>query len=128
MFGIFKLVVSWVTHLVYLMLRHIQSLLFNKQIYIHTSQVFTGIPPVYLLTPGANQEEDLQDLIKKGYIKPSSGTLEDFEEDEEGNREIESKTIDRGKIAYAIGTFQKTMNIAPPDINVSGFGIYARQK
>lgn len=92
------------------------------------ANLYTYFPSIYWNTAclsidaGANQEEDLQDLMKKGYIKPSVGTLEDLEEDEEGNKEIESTQIDRGKIAYAIGTFQKTMNIEQPDINTSGFG------
>ena len=65
--------------------------------------MYTYYPSIYWNTAclsidaGANQEEDLQDLIQKGYIKPSVGTLEDYEEDEEGNREIETKAIDRGK-------------------------------
>ena len=92
------------------------------------ANLYTYFPSIYWNTAclsidaGANQEEDLQDLIQLGYIKPSVGTLEDFEEDEEGVKEVETKAIDRGKIAYAIGTFQKTTNIEPPDINTSGFG------
>ena len=92
------------------------------------ANLYTYFPSIYWNTAclsidaGANQEEDLQDLIQKGYIKPSSGSLEDYEEDEEGEKEVESTQIDRGKIAYAIGHFQKSMNIEPPDINVSGFG------
>jgi DNA polymerase III subunit alpha len=95
---------------------------------IQQANLYTYFPSIYWNTAcltidaGANQEEDLQDLIQKGYIKPSVGTLEDFEVDEEGNREMETTTIDRGKIAYAISTFQKTTDIEPPNINSSGFG------
>lgn len=98
------------------------------------SNLYTYFPSIYWNTAcltidaGANQEEDLVDLIKKGYIKPSIGTLEEMEEDEEGTKEIETKAIDRGKIAAAIGEFQKTMTIVPPDINESGFGFMPDKK
>lgn len=101
---------------------------------IQQAALYTYYPSIYWNTAclsidaGANQEEDLQDLIQKGYIKPSVGTLEDYEEDEEGNREIETKAIDRGKIAYAISTFQKTTKVEPPSINSSGFGFMPDKK
>lgn len=95
---------------------------------IQQAALYTYYPSIYWNTAclsidaGANQEEDLQDLIKKGYIKPSTLNAANLEEDEEGAKEIESTQIDRGKIAYAISTFQKTTRIEPPNINSSGFG------
>lgn len=92
------------------------------------ANLYTYYPSIYWNTAcltidaGANQEEDLQDLIKKGYLKPSIHTQDLDEDDEEGTKEIETSAIDRGKIAAAIGAFQRTTKIEPPDINTSGFG------
>ena len=93
------------------------------------ANLYTYFPSIYWNTAcltidaGANQEEDLQDLIKLGYIKLSDGTSwKDFEEDEEGTKEMATTSIDRGRIAATIGTFQKTIEVVPPDVNASGFG------
>lgn len=94
---------------------------------LQQANLYTYYPKIYWNTAclsidaGANQEEDLQDLMELGYIKPSIKTLE-TEEDEYGIKQVSTTQIDRGKIAYAIATFQKTTEVKPPDINTSGFG------
>lgn len=97
------------------------------------ANLYTHYPSIYWNTAcltvdaGANQEEDLQDLIRLGYIK-STRTEEEEETDEDGERKLETTAIDRGKIAAAIGAFQKTIKIEPPEINTSGFGFMPNAK
>lgn len=101
---------------------------------IQQANLYSFFPSIYWNTAcltidaGANQEEDLIELIRKGYIKPSVSNQNALDEDEEGTKEIETASIDRGKIAFAIGNFQKTMKIVPPDINESGFGFMPDKK
>lgn len=97
---------------------------------IQQANLFTYYPEIYWnaaclsIDAGANQEEDLEDLIKLGYIKPSMEIfeLEEEEVDEYGIKQVKTTAIDRGKVAYAISSFQKTIEVEAPEINTSGFG------
>lgn len=104
---------------------------------------------------GANSEEDFNDLIQKGYMKPPlkkrlqieqlrADFMEDYSDELEPDElepsfqeylkdylekdEQKLEGANRGKIATAISKFQRNFKIDGPDINISGFGFKPDQK
>ena len=87
-----------------------------SMIAIQQANLYTFYPSIYWSTAclsadaGAIVEEDLQDLIDLGYVKPSA-----LDTHKKGK-------IERGKVAAAISSFQQEALVNGPQINSSGHG------